>query len=289
MFFLTRKRHFDLDSAAIRNGLRRLGLPQGGLVALHSSLSSLGRVEGGEQAVLSGFLDALGPQGTLMAPTFTHCFASGPSRLLSSQGAFDADSTPTVLGRVSEALRRLPGAVRSRHPIHSAAAVGPLAHDLTQGHEGSSDFGAQSPFGRLLAMNGAIALLGVGQHANSSIHAVEDMLDMPYLRDAEALVASPGGDAPARFPCRKCPVGDRDFYNRKASKWDDAIMATGTVRHGRVGRAAVQVMEAKPWAEAAVRMLSKQPDLLLCDRPRCRFCVWAKRRIRIVGIKPAVA
>lgn len=280
------KKRQDVDRAALRKGLRRLGLPSGGLVALHSSLNSLGTVQGGEGAVLDAFLDAIGPEGTLMAPTFTHCFAPGPFSLPEGQGAYDAERTPSVLGRVSEALRLCPGAVRSKHPIHSAAAVGPLADNLTQGQDRSSDFGAESPFGRLIAMNGAIVLLGVGQHANSALHAVEDMLDMPYLRDVEALVASPGAEEPTRFLCRKCPVGDRDFYNRETSKWDAAIRPTGTVRLGRLGRAAVQVMEAKPWAEAAVRLLSSQPDLLLCDRPQCAFCVWAKGRIRKVGIRP---
>ena len=273
-----------LDAGALRAGVLRLGLPRGGLAALHSSLGSLGWVEGGERAVLDAFLEALGPSGTLLAPTFTHCFAPGPQALPCSQGAFDARRTPSAVGRVSEALRRLPGAVRSFHPVHSAAAVGPLAADLARGHERSSDFGPETPFRRLIAWGGTIVLLGVGQWANSALHAVEDMLGMPYLRAAKAWTASPVTGLPEPFVCRKCPVGDRDFYNRGGSKWDAAIHAAGAVRRARVGRAEAQVMEAGPWAEAAAGLLERQPALLLCDRPQCVFCVWAKGRLSKAGL-----
>ena len=278
------KRRHALGRAALRSGVSRLGLPRGGLVALHSSLGSLGWVEGGEEAVLDAFQEAIGPEGTLMAPTFTQCFAPGPHGLPARQGAFDLLRTPSALGRISEALRQRPGAVRSLHPIHSAAAVGPLAEDLAQDHERTSDFGASTPFGRLIAWNGTIVLLGVGQFANSSLHAVEDMLDMPYLREAVALVASPGSGGTARFFCRKCPIGDRDFYRQTGSKWDAAMRAAGLVRFGRLGSAEVQTMEAKPFAQEAIALLEREPDLLLCDRPQCAFCVWAKGRLRKVGI-----
>lgn len=61
-----------------RNDLMRdlvsLGLPEGGTVMVHSSLRSIGTVEGGADTVVEALLQCLGPEGTLVVPTFT--FAS---------------------------------------------------------------------------------------------------------------------------------------------------------------------------------------------------------------------
>ena len=49
-----------------------MGFEPGDRVMVHSSLSSMGHVEGGAGTVVQAFLDVLGPEGTLMVPTFTH-------------------------------------------------------------------------------------------------------------------------------------------------------------------------------------------------------------------------
>jgi len=277
------RRRQALTRQAIAAALPELGVEPGGFVVLHSSLSSLGWVDGGAEAVVEGFLDALGPQGTLMVPTFTHCFAPVEDRRRDRQGPFDVEKTPSSTGRITETLRLRCGARRSFHPIHSAAAVGPLADDLASGHSLASDFGPETPFGRALRLNACIFLLGVGQKVNSTLHAIEDLLDMPYLVDEKALVAGPDGLAQT-FPCTKCPIGCRDFYSGDDSKWNRAIQQTGIVRHASLGSARVQTMRSASLAQAAIDLLRRDPDLLLCDRPSCAFCTWAREQIRIRGI-----
>jgi aminoglycoside 3-N-acetyltransferase len=46
-------------------GLRRLGVAPGDTVFFHSSLKSMGRVEGGAETVLDGFLEAVGESNCL--------------------------------------------------------------------------------------------------------------------------------------------------------------------------------------------------------------------------------
>ena len=285
---MLRARRHILDREALREGLEDLGLAGPGLVALHSSLGSLGWVRGGAEGVVEAILEALGPGGTLMAPTFTHCFAPRDGAPRDRQGPFDVARVPSTVGRISEALRLHPGAMRSVHPIHSVAAFGPLAPTLTAGHELTSDFGAESPYGRVIAGNGTIVLLGVGQCANSIVHALEDLLDMPYLAREEALLHRPDGVRTV-FTCQKCPIGHRDFYSREASKWNDAIQAAGVIRHGKLGRADVQIMQAARFAEVGMALLRATPDLLLCDDAECAFCRWAKERIRQCGLRDVVA
>jgi aminoglycoside 3-N-acetyltransferase len=47
--------------------LRALGVAAGGVLMVHASISALGWVVGGSGAVVLALLDALGPDGTLMA------------------------------------------------------------------------------------------------------------------------------------------------------------------------------------------------------------------------------
>jgi aminoglycoside 3-N-acetyltransferase len=47
--------------------LRKLGLKPGGVAMVHCRMSALGWVVGGAETVVRALLDALGPDGTLMA------------------------------------------------------------------------------------------------------------------------------------------------------------------------------------------------------------------------------
>ena len=60
-----------VTKATVVEGLRRLGLGPGDVVLVHSSLSSLGVVLGGAEAVVDALLEAVSPGGTVMVPTLT--------------------------------------------------------------------------------------------------------------------------------------------------------------------------------------------------------------------------
>ena len=60
-----------LTTSQIVSQLTDLGVEDGDAVMLHSSLKSLGWVDGGAETVVDAFLEALGPDGTLLTPAFT--------------------------------------------------------------------------------------------------------------------------------------------------------------------------------------------------------------------------
>ncbi len=72
---------------------------------------------------LEAILEVIGPEGTLIVPTFNFGFAKGEP--------YDPLTTPSVgMGAFSEFVRRLPGALRTSHPMQSIAVVGRWAADL---------------------------------------------------------------------------------------------------------------------------------------------------------------
>lgn len=163
-----------------------LGLSEGDTVIVHSSLSSIGYVVGGAQAVVLAILDVIGAAGTLVVPTHSGDL-SDPSRwenppvpedwwpvIRATMPHFDPSLTPTrKMGAVPEVVRHLPGASRSAHPAHSFCAVGPNARTITSDHRLAFGFDNFSPLARLYDLNARILLLGVGHDRNTSLHLAE--------------------------------------------------------------------------------------------------------------------
>jgi aminoglycoside 3-N-acetyltransferase len=167
-----------IDRAGISTALARLGLLRGHHVLVHSSLSSLGRVDGGAPAVVEALLDIVGDEGTVLAPTLTGNEHIGPN----TQLVFDAAGSSCWTGRIAETVRTWPGAVRSLHPTHSVTAVGAAATRLTEGHEDCvTPCGPDSPYARLAAdPDGVILLLGCDHESNTTLHHVEELAGAAY-------------------------------------------------------------------------------------------------------------
>ncbi len=66
--------------------LRALGVESGMTMIVHSSLTALGWVSGGPQAVVLALQEVLGPQGTLVMPTHSGDF-SDPAQWRASASA----------------------------------------------------------------------------------------------------------------------------------------------------------------------------------------------------------
>jgi aminoglycoside 3-N-acetyltransferase len=167
--------------------LSRLGVAAGGVIMVHSSLRSIGTVEGGAETVVDALLESLGTQGTLVVPTFTFSAPSQPGFI------FDPARTPSEMGAISEAARQRSDAVRSVHVFHSIAAIGPMAEQIvTSG--GASAWDEASPMGQI-ANGGQFLLLGVPYSRLTAIHLVEVRVGVPYRREIEVemLVCRPNG------------------------------------------------------------------------------------------------
>ncbi len=258
--------------------LRALPWQGAPLVALHSSLSSIGQVEGGATTVVEALLSVLGKSGTLMVPVFTYSFSS-----IGNRPPFDYEKSPSLVGAIAEAVRLHPLAIRSFHPTHSVAAIGPRAVDLTKAHLSSSPLGVGSPFHRLAQWGGDIMLLGCDHRSNSLLHVAEVLagvayVDVPFSKGQKFETARivRGGRDLVEMKLYQAPGCSRGFEKAK-----EVLERAGAIRTGRVGQAEVQLFSASEALDAIARALKKQPGLLLCDIEDCEIC---PRRRKAIGV-----
>jgi aminoglycoside 3-N-acetyltransferase len=214
-------------------------------------------VAGGADAVIDALLDVLGPDGLLVAPTFTF-----------NTQRFDPRTDPGVTGALGERLRARESAVRSAHPTHSVTAFGRGADQLCSGHEQLAAADPGSPLDLLAGNGGWVLLLGVGHIANTTVHVGEFRAAVPYVALQPSLVwprahevVLPGGSRTVEYTrfagcSRAFGVVERGLRERSL------------IRDGRIGRAESQLVAGRAVVEETVALLRRDEHALLCTEPR---------------------
>ncbi|XLZ68510.1 AAC(3) family N-acetyltransferase [Massilia sp. SR12] len=171
-----------IGRAELAAGLKQLGILPGDVLFVHSSLKSLGYVEGGAATVLQALQEAVGPSGTLLLPAYH--MPGGSIRAACEQDGyvFDVRRHGTHMGRLPEAFLASAGIQRSIHPTHSVAAWGSHAAWLTEAHHlAPSVFGHGSPWQRLFGLEQAKVLgLGVSMGPVTFYHVLEDAMGADF-------------------------------------------------------------------------------------------------------------
>jgi aminoglycoside 3-N-acetyltransferase len=229
---------------------------------MHCSLSAVGEMAGGPDALLDGVLAALAPSGTLMMPVM-------PDPAV----PIDLRSSPGTVGRVGEALRLRAGVLRSNHPTHSVVAFGAAAEFLVTGHKDTSPCGPGSPYEKLARSGGWVLLLGVDLDRCTLMHTAEDLSNVPYLQTIRVHVLGGDGRA-APVVVERVPNGHRAFISLSRQ-----LRQAGIVRLGRIGNAVVSLLPARELLDFGVELLAREPAAFLCCRPRCVSCLWARDQL----------
>ena len=163
--------------ADIVRGLQEVGVREGDAIGVHSSLSKFGHVEGGAETVVDALLEAVGPTGSVVVPTYSNNIEkvertpeekalgmTWKSRIL----PFDPKSHSCWTGKIPDTFWRRPQALRGTNPTHSLSAIGPHAERLVKGWHALRD------------LDGQIVLLGVTLTCCSSMHLAEEGIELPH-------------------------------------------------------------------------------------------------------------
>jgi aminoglycoside 3-N-acetyltransferase len=248
-----------LDRTELTKQWKSAGLKQGDNILIHSSLKSFGYVEGGASAVIRSLLDAIGEEGTLIAPTLT----GRREDSVLSPPIYDVLQTKCWTGIIPETLRNMENAKRSLHPTHSAVAIGSRKEYLTSGHEKSkSPCDDSSPYYKNSMIGGYIILAGVDQESNTSIHSCEELAGVIYHLQEDPF------DIPvAGYRGETVTVTNRlhNWYKPETdfNKLDELLGEKKIMKKYMVGNSLIRIINASDMFEFTIKLLKKNTDFLL--------------------------
>ncbi|NPV90437.1 MAG: AAC(3) family N-acetyltransferase [Firmicutes bacterium] len=156
------------------------GFSKGDKIMVHSSLSSIGLVNGGARTIISALQSVVGENGLLVMPTFPA--ERGNYEYVIKNSVFSCQNTPSRMGIITEIFRTTHGVYRSIHPTHSLAAWGKDAEKFVQGHDkGNTLFGFGTPFEKILNSNFKVLLIGVNFENMTICRIIEDLEPDLYI------------------------------------------------------------------------------------------------------------
>jgi aminoglycoside 3-N-acetyltransferase-4 len=197
-----------------------------------------------------------------------------PSWTGDDDAPFDPAATPAApdLGVVADTFWRLPGVLRSNHPI-AFAAGGPRATQVTAGPLPIPPHGPESPVGRVYELDGQVLLLGVGHDANTTLHLAEVLAGVPYRVPGHCTIMEDG--RPVRVD-----YGENDHCCARFAFADDWLRERGLQSEGQVGHARARLARSRDIVALTLERLTADPLLFLHPPGAgCAECDAARRSI----------
>lgn len=227
--------------------LRELGVAEGRVLLVHTSFRAVRPIDGGPLGLIEALRAALGPQGTLVMPSWTGV----------DDEPFDPATTPAAqdLGVIADVFWRLPGVRRSNH-CFAFAAAGPQATRITADQLPLPPHIPESPVGRVFDLDGQVLLLGVGHDANTTLHLAELIAGVPYRIPKYCTVLDAGRPVRVRYQ-------ENDHCCARFALTDEWLRARGAQSEGPVGHAHARLARAREIVAAAVEHLTRDPLLFL--------------------------
>lgn len=240
---------------ALARTLHRGGVEEGQTILVHSSFKAL-KLPGTPDDVVEALLAAVGADGTLAVPTHTWGVVNA------RQPVFDVLYSPSHVGIITECLRRRPQTVRSLHPTHSVAAIGPCASAMVEGHENhDTPCSRTSPYGRVVDWGGCIVMLGISLACNTTYHGLEEWIQVPWVFQQGVYEDLYSVDAEGRRI--HVPSMRHSNVARAYEATEGPLEQEGILKRIPWGDASILVVQAKPMAEYIGNRLASDNDYLL--------------------------
>ncbi len=242
----------------IKKQLEEMGAPKNSVVLMHTSLKAIGETEGRAEGLLQTLIDYFTEDGGLFCvPTHTWSNLKNTDII-----TMDMTSDETCVGVFPSVALRHPSGVRSLHPTHSMVVFGDRkrAEEYISGEENvNTSTSAKGCYGKLFDYDGYVFLVGVGQERNTYIHAVEEMLDVPFRLSENAVrttIKLKNGEISERFIHHHAGI---PHISERYVKYEPAFRHFGIVKDGKLGNADAMLISARKIHDV-VKLIRERSD-----------------------------
>ena len=247
----------SLTQKDIVDDLKRLGLARGIAVEVHSSLSSIGFVEGGALTVINALMDVVGEEGAivmsayLVTPLIPLTEEEKRKGITAKVRKLDENSDcKTGMGVIVDTFRKLPNTYLGKG-INRVCAWGHNAKLHCQGYE------------YLLSIDGWVLLIGVDIHRCSCMHTAEDKVAMPreivelFELPEEIQQQYPKADWYVEYQDHQKPIPEDAW-----GKIQIEAERRGLIKRGYIGKAECMFFKAMPVVALYEEFLRTEPFAL---------------------------
>ncbi len=248
---------------------KELGLKQGDLIEVHSSLSSFGYIVGGSQTVVDALMECVGYNGTILMPL--QCLEnSEPSTWINPKvhpnyikeirtklPAFDSKSSNVInMGEIIDNFRRRDNTIISNHPNKAFIAWGKYSKLICNYQSSNFAFSMESPPARLYELKGKILLLGVNYDSITSLHLAEYYGDYTPIKLNCAMVNENGFKKFKKF----LDIEHNDQIFNEVGK---ILESQGFVKSVEIGNALCRLLPFNPLVDLTVKYIRENSVLNL--------------------------
>lgn len=250
-----RKKRVLISLSDVENVLDKLDLTHD--IIIHSSMSNIGKIEGGGVALTNLLISKLNLNNiTLLAPALP--FLGTTSEYLDNLSLFDLRTAKNAMGGIPNQIMKREACARSFHPTHSVIALGANSELYVQDHEKSqTPFACTSPYYKLTKNNGKILMFGVGLNSITNFHVYEDLLaeHLPFkvYEDKTYQVDSTKGDQNIIINTRVHDV--RMSAKRDCERARKNLNANDYITTFKLGDSEVSLLDAKGLTVTLLEML----------------------------------
>ena len=233
--------------------MAQMGIDPKGTLLVHSSMKSIGPVEGGADTVLDAMMEYM-KDGLLIFPTHTW------SGINLNNPVYHAATEEACVGLLPNMFRKREGVIRSLHPTHSVAAYGREAAEYVAGEEKTnSPCPRNGCWGRLYDRKAQILMLGVDLSRYTFLHSVEEWADVPgrLTKEEHSLFSVDVDGTEYAVPQHRHAGANSGWF----PKMEEEYLARGAMKLGRFGDAVCRLCDAVKTADVALEWLEKDIDL----------------------------
>lgn len=187
------------------NKFYQLGIKEGDTLLVHASLSSLGYVVGGAEALFWALREVIGDKGTIVVPSQTVEISDPASWqyppvpeewhdvIRDAIPAYSKNlSYSKAMGAFSQFIGILLDSIRSNHPMYSFTAIGKKASEIIGQDSFDFPFGDKSPLGRMYSIGAKVLMIGTDFETNTSLHLAENRLNREVIYEKSKILTKDG-------------------------------------------------------------------------------------------------